>query len=332
MNLEHVFPRDVCVIGGGGHVGLPLALTFAELGAEDGHLRHQRQDGRVDPPRGHALRGGGRARSSCARSSAGGLLEVSEIAGADERVPLPRPHHRNPGRRAPDPELRRHGPRDRGVLGPPARRPDPDPAQHGLSRGSASTSRRTWPRAGSTSRVAFCPERVAQGHSLREFRAAAADRERVPTRDAGGGRAGSSAASCHEFIEMAPMEAELCKLMTNASRYIQFAIANQFYTIAEEHGLDFDRILHGCRHNYPRMAGMPGPGFAAGPVPAQGHDAARRVQPELVSARTLRDAGQRGAARAVSSSSRAATSISPGRSRASSAWRSRPRATTRATP
>ena len=61
------------------------------------------------------------------------------------------------------------------------------------------------------------------------------------------------------------MEAELCKLMTNAWRYIQFATVNQFYMIAREHGLDFDRILHGCRHNYPRMQGMPGPGFAAGP-------------------------------------------------------------------
>jgi UDP-N-acetyl-D-mannosaminuronic acid dehydrogenase len=35
--------------------------------------------------------------------------------------------------------------------------------------------------------------------------------------------------------------------------------------IATQHGLNFSRILHGCRHNYPRMAGMPGPGFAAGP-------------------------------------------------------------------
>jgi UDP-N-acetyl-D-mannosaminuronic acid dehydrogenase len=68
-----------------------------------------------------------------------------------------------------------------------------------------------------------------------------------------------------EFIEMQPMEAELCKLMTNAWRYIQFATVNQFYMIASQHGLDFSRILHGCRHNYPRMAGMPGPGFAAGP-------------------------------------------------------------------
>jgi UDP-N-acetyl-D-mannosaminuronic acid dehydrogenase len=64
---------------------------------------------------------------------------------------------------------------------------------------------------------------------------------------------------------MQPMEAELCKLMTNSWRYIQFATVNQFFMLASGCGVDFDRILHGCRHNYPRMAGMPGPGFAAGP-------------------------------------------------------------------
>jgi UDP-N-acetyl-D-mannosaminuronate dehydrogenase len=64
---------------------------------------------------------------------------------------------------------------------------------------------------------------------------------------------------------MTPKEAELCKLMTNAWRYLQFAAVNQFYMIATQNGLDFERILHGCRHNYPRMAGMPGPGLAAGP-------------------------------------------------------------------
>ena len=64
---------------------------------------------------------------------------------------------------------------------------------------------------------------------------------------------------------MTPLEAELAKLMTNAWRYIQFAAVNQFYMIATEHGLDFSRILRACRHKYPRMAAMPGPGLAAGP-------------------------------------------------------------------
>jgi UDP-N-acetyl-D-mannosaminuronic acid dehydrogenase len=68
-----------------------------------------------------------------------------------------------------------------------------------------------------------------------------------------------------DIVVMEPMEAELAKLITNAWRYIQFATVNQFYMIAEQHGLDFDRILKGSKHNYPRLAGMPGPGFAAGP-------------------------------------------------------------------
>jgi UDP-N-acetyl-D-mannosaminuronic acid dehydrogenase len=112
--------------------------------------------------------------------------------------------------------------------------------------------------------VAFCPERVAQGHSLREFRdlpqiVSAFDPETLA--DVGE----LFRRFVPELIEMAPMEAELCKLMTNAWRYLQFATVNQFYMIATQHGVDFDRILHGCRHNYPRMKGMPGPGFAAGP-------------------------------------------------------------------
>jgi UDP-N-acetyl-D-mannosaminuronic acid dehydrogenase len=68
-----------------------------------------------------------------------------------------------------------------------------------------------------------------------------------------------------DIVVMQPMEAELAKLLTNAWRYIQFATVNQFYMIAERHGLDFNRILQGSKHNYPRLAGMPGPGFAAGP-------------------------------------------------------------------
>jgi UDP-N-acetyl-D-mannosaminuronic acid dehydrogenase len=113
-------------------------------------------------------------------------------------------------------------------------------------------------------RVAYCPERVAQGYSIKEFRElpqiiSAFDRSALAeVREL-------FSRFTPEFVEMEVMEAELCKLMTNSWRYIQFATVNQFYMIASQHGLDFNRILHGCRHRYPRMAGMPGPGFAAGP-------------------------------------------------------------------
>lgn len=112
--------------------------------------------------------------------------------------------------------------------------------------------------------VAFCPERVAQGHSLREFRTlpqivSAFDPDTLASvKDL-------FRSFTTEFVELDPMEAELAKLLTNAWRYVQFATVNQFYMIAELHGLDFDRILHACRHNYPRTLGMPSPGFSAGP-------------------------------------------------------------------
>lgn len=130
--------------------------------------------------------------------------------------------------------------------------------------GISDYTRRWLEERGLDVRVAFCPERVAQGQSIREFRSlpqiiSAFEPETLAKVRTLFGR------FTPDFVELEPMEAELAKLMTNAWRYVQFATVNQFYMIAEQQGLDFDRILHACRHNYPRMTGMPGPGFAAGP-------------------------------------------------------------------
>jgi UDP-N-acetyl-D-mannosaminuronic acid dehydrogenase len=46
---------------------------------------------------------------------------------------------------------------------------------------------------------------------------------------------------------------------------MQFAIANQFYMLANAAGLDYARIRKGLMEDYPRMRDMPGAGFAAGP-------------------------------------------------------------------
>ena len=64
---------------------------------------------------------------------------------------------------------------------------------------------------------------------------------------------------------MSPEEAELAKLFTNTWRYIKFAAANQLYTIANDFGVDFERVRNAITHDYPRAADMPGAGFAAGP-------------------------------------------------------------------
>jgi UDP-N-acetyl-D-mannosaminuronic acid dehydrogenase len=64
---------------------------------------------------------------------------------------------------------------------------------------------------------------------------------------------------------MTPEEAELAKLFTNVWRYIKFATANQLYMMANDRGLDFERIRQGLAADYPRAADMPAAGFAAGP-------------------------------------------------------------------
>jgi len=60
-------------------------------------------------------------------------------------------------------------------------------------------------------------------------------------------------------------EAELAKLFTNTWRYMKFAVANQFFMIADQAGVDYTNILRAIREDYPRAADLPGPGFAAGP-------------------------------------------------------------------
>jgi UDP-N-acetyl-D-mannosaminuronic acid dehydrogenase len=67
------------------------------------------------------------------------------------------------------------------------------------------------------------------------------------------------------IIPMQPIEAELTKIFANVWRYIQFATANQFFMIATDYGLDFYRLHDALTRDYPRMAGLPKSGFAAGP-------------------------------------------------------------------
>ncbi len=59
-------------------------------------------------------------------------------------------------------------------------------------------------------------------------------------------------------------EAELAKLITNMYRYVNFALANEFYIICREHGVDATKIINLANFDYPRM-NMDKPGFAAGP-------------------------------------------------------------------
>jgi UDP-N-acetyl-D-mannosaminuronic acid dehydrogenase len=112
--------------------------------------------------------------------------------------------------------------------------------------------------------VCFCPERIAQGRSMKELR----ELPQIISAHTPEGMAGARRLFerlAPQLIELEPEEAELAKLFTNTWRYIRFAAANQLYMMANDFGLDFERIRSALMTNYPRAADMPGPGFAAGP-------------------------------------------------------------------
>jgi UDP-N-acetyl-D-mannosaminuronic acid dehydrogenase len=113
-------------------------------------------------------------------------------------------------------------------------------------------------------RIAFCPERVVQGNGLNELQA-------MPQIVSGTSPEAEREAAAlferiaPEVVALSPLEAELAKLFANAYRYIEFAATNEFYLIAKAAGVDYHRVLQGMKHNYPRLKSMPRPGFAAGP-------------------------------------------------------------------
>jgi len=110
----------------------------------------------------------------------------------------------------------------------------------------------------------FCPERIAEGKAIEELYSLP---QIIGARsDEASSRAARLFARLGvETIPVLPEEAELAKLFTNTWRYIKFAAANQFWLMANNAGLDFARIRHAITHDYPRAVDMPGPGFAAGP-------------------------------------------------------------------
>lgn len=112
--------------------------------------------------------------------------------------------------------------------------------------------------------ISYCPERIAQGYAIQELK-------KLPQLVSGlTERAAREAAKLFslispKIIKVSVEEAELAKLFTNTWRYMQFATANQFYMIANDFGVDFNRMRKIMVEGYKRASGLPSAGFAAGP-------------------------------------------------------------------
>jgi UDP-N-acetyl-D-mannosaminuronic acid dehydrogenase len=253
---------EVCVVGGGGHVGLPLSLALADAG-----LKVCVYDINEE---------------TIARIERGEMPFLE--TGADELLAKVLPTGRLT--LTSDPSALRGAPVVIVVIGTPIDeflnpsmtlfdRVIDQMAPH-LSDGALVVMRSTvYP--GTTERVArmlaergvkvdvaCCPERIAEGHALEELK----NLPQIVGADSDVAAARAAELFSHlgaETVRTTTREAELAKLFTNAWRYMKFAIANQFLMIAHQAGADYNAILHAIRHEYPRAVDLPGPGFAAGP-------------------------------------------------------------------
>ena len=56
-----------------------------------------------------------------------------------------------------------------------------------------------------------------------------------------------------------PVEAEIGKLITNMTRYVGFALANEYHMIADLYGANINKVIDACNDGYPRLD-LPTPG------------------------------------------------------------------------
>jgi UDP-N-acetyl-D-mannosaminuronic acid dehydrogenase len=260
--MAHRFPVDVVIIGGCGRVGLPFGVALASRGlsvrlydlnaaavatVNEGRMPFA-EDGADEPLRAAVTAGRLQATTEPAVVGTAEVLIVVVGTPVDE--------HLNPDLGAVP-----------GALGRCAEylvdgqlvilRSTVHPTVTALTE-------RMLAKRGLQVDVAFCPERIAEGHAMTELFDLP---QIVGARTA---RAGERAEKffrtlTEEIIRLEPEEAELAKLFTNTWRYIKFATANQFWMMSNDYGLDFERIRSAIRQDYPRAADMPGAGFAAGP-------------------------------------------------------------------
>ena len=254
---------DLVIVGGCGHVGLPLALSLAESGFHvgindiDEEKIKQVTAGRVP------FKETG-ADALLARLLPTGRLELSSDPAMLRRtrtlilvIGTPIDEFMNPSVRIFDRVL--------DELVPYIQKGTLVILRSTVFPGTSEAVEVRLRAAGVDAEVAFCPERIAEGHALEELRTlpqlvgANSDEAFARARDL------FDRMGVASVVRTTPLEAELAKLLTNTWRYMKFAIANQFFQIVSRSGLDYNRVLNAIRQDYPRAADLPGPGFAAGP-------------------------------------------------------------------
>lgn len=260
--MTEEFTRDVVVIGGCGHVGLPLAIAFADRGANVS-IYDVSADAVANVNAGLLPFDEPGAAPVLEQAVASGRLVASTdpaVVGTAEHVIVvigtPVDEHLNPDQTA--------IPRALEVCASYLRDGQILVLRSTVYPGVTALVEKMLVRLGVEVDLAFCPERIAEGKAMTElFELPQIVSGRTPRAEA---RATTLFRKLtNKTVPLSPEEAELAKLFTNVWRYIKFATVNQFYMMANDRGLDFERIRAGLSEDYPRAIDMPGAGFAAGP-------------------------------------------------------------------
>ena len=246
---------DICIVGGAGHVGLPLALVLASKGhhvriydlnrdalakIQDGVMPFAEAD--AEPLLQQVLSEGTLSFSSSADS-------IADVATVIVTIGTPIDEFLNPEVRI----IKEWADQSLPYL---------TDGQLVVLRSTVYPGTTQWlekhlVKGGRNLLLAYCPERIVQGFAVRELQS-------LPQIVSGTSLEAEEAAAAvfstiaPQVVRLTPLEAEFAKLFANAYRYIEFAIANQFYTIAHSAGVDYNHILDGLKSNYPR-AGCRGP-------------------------------------------------------------------------
>ena len=259
---SHQFERDVVVVGGCGRVGLPLAIAFAKEGldvaaydlAED--TVKLVNDGTMpfdEPGAEDALRDAvdaGHLVASTDASVVGTARNIIVVIGT------PVDEHLNP-----DPSSL---PRALAACFEHFRDGQLVVLRSTVYPGVTALIERRFAEGNLDIDVAFCPERILEGHAMEELYTLP---QIIGTRTESAKTRATElfGVLADKLVYVGPEEAELAKLFTNVYRYIQFATVNQFYMIANDRGLDFEEIRRAITEDYDRARDMPRAGFAAGP-------------------------------------------------------------------
>ena len=112
-------------------------------------------------------------------------------------------------------------------------------------------------------KIAYCPERIAEGLAFEEL-------EKIPQIIGSDDKDSKIFSKFFKQNGFETLETDIdtaifIKLFSNAYRYTSFSLINEFNNIANSNNIDFKSVLELATYKYDRLKDIPLPGFVGGP-------------------------------------------------------------------